>query len=496
MSKAVFILEDPSRSRSVRDQELWDAKARAHRARAGHAQRKTRAHDPKLRPCSLYHGTELRALQYYRERTSIDWSGDYDRYLWTQLVNSAGATDIGLSYVQIALAYGQQCLEVNDERLKQISLDYGVKAIVRMNRINQHLDYAVALLHCLVVLQLSALISVPMFVRCLKLAAHFARQSQPDDHGLMDCLQRVLSQQCHWPSPRAALYDLPMERPALGPAVTSFINLRDARGRLEVILNDLAYQAWQSHAICWKLFDAWAVSFEKLRSHSNYLEWRVLKAACAVAVVQIKTLHSDRETDYDQYLDQYREVADVYEAVQQSRGESVQYRFNIDPGLLRLVVWSAFWCREPDLRSRLQALLSTWRRNEGCYSSATCGVLVGALQLLETDDLRPAPTSCTDVPEEKRVRLHAAALDATSGIIRLDYLRPPYNGPLESFYTAIRFDRCVHLSPEHEGVQQVEFCPQMIIGPAQFSFLESENPATYFTVRPKRFYFVLPGGMS
>ena len=497
----LLIFEYPAQSRSVRDKELQIAKARTHVARFLHQKKKkarARSHDPYAHVLSRFSSAEQRSLLFYKERTSLEWSGECDRYFWTHLVHSAAESYQGLAYLLISLATGHESLETGDPKLQDLSIVQGSKSIAWMNKHHRNLPWSVKFIHYLILTQLSALINVNMFFQCLKLASTYLTDTEVDEDDLKPLLQRVYSQQCQMANPLALLHSVSPRVPSAAPDVACFTDLHQARSCLEEILNYLANQTKSDLFADWGLLEQWLEEFIKIRDDCDHIQWAVLKAAQGMAVVQIKMLYSDTEMDHDQFLEVYAEVAAAYEAVHYACVEQVQYRFNINSGLLHLVFWAAMWCREPQIRSRLIRLLLSWRRNEGCYSSVTCGTVAEALRSLEESGIEPPPTSCADIPEHKRIRLHAIAFDLRSGQIRLDIVRPPYlanpqNADPKSFFVSISLLGCVHLKPASIVAEQTpSHCPDVIEGPAHFAFLTSEAATTYHTMRPSQFYFVLP----
>ena len=274
--------------------------------------------------------------------------------------------------------------------------------------------------------------------------------------------------------------------------VAQFDSLSEARESLEQVLNTLAFQIKSQtypdrNPLIW-----WLGNFMRLRERSDFLAWRVLKVAYEMSVIQIDMLNSTQETEYDQYLETFTEVADVYEAMLRTDNKDAQYRFNMDSGLMCLTGWAAKWCREPMVRACLISLLLSRERNEGAFSSTSRGTVLQVLRALEEEGINPEPSSCTQIPESRRVRLHAMHMDLGAGLGRLEILYHPYSLAPNTVWIPISFSECVHYSLDLSGRPLPSFRPDVSAGPAYFAYLESEEPIRYNFVRSDTFYFVLP----
>ena len=306
-----FIYEDPAQSRPVRDRELQTAQARAYVSRLLHQRKKARArsYDPNTHVQSQFSSAEQRSLLFYKERTSLEWSGECDRYFWTHLVHSAAENCQGLGYLLISLATGHESLETGDPKLQNLSIVQGSKSVAWMNKRHRILPWSVKFVHYLVLTQLSALINGNMFFQCLKLASTYLTDTEADENDLKPLLQRVYSQQCQMVNPLALLRSVSPRAPSAAPYVACFADLRQARICLEEVLNYLANQTKRHLYADWGLLEAWLEEFIKIRDDCDQIQWAILNCAQGMAVVQIKMLYSDTEMDHDQFLNVYAGVA-------------------------------------------------------------------------------------------------------------------------------------------------------------------------------------------
>ena len=430
--------------------------------------------------------SELRSLHFYREKTSVEWSGWCDSYFWTELVPAIAQDYEAVSFALTALAAGHESLEVDNANLRRFSIVQAGKSITWMNEHQHDVSWPVWITHCIVVAQLAALVHAQSYWKILKVLDDNLQSIKTDEYRLRGLVKRLLSQHCQQMDPLPSLQKwTPVEGTPI-PSMPDFASLPEAREYLEKVLNTVVFQIKNDRHDGRDLLSWWLTNFMRLRDRCDILGWKVLKAAYGMSVVQINTFSSTNETDFDQYLEVFSEVADAYEAVLQADDKEAHYHFNIDAGLMCLVVWAAKWCREPAIRTRLIALSLTKRRQEGVYSASTWGRVLEAVKALEEDRINPMPLS------EKRIRWHRLHLDFRSSIIRLEILYHPYTGSPRSIWIPFDPNRCVHLSESvTEGPAQ-GFCSAVIQGTAHLAWLTSRATMQYYVVQSDTFYFVLP----
>lgn len=349
------------------------------------------------------------------------------------------------------------------------------------------------LAHSIIVTQISGFINISSFLQSLRIQCSFIDTIGFDEFNLTGLSKRVLSRQCQVLDPLPLLREASIPWPARTSDLGPFNTLCQARESLEGVLNTAAFQVKSGNVIDPTLLDTWQANFTKLRDSSDDALWLTIKASYGMAKIMIETMYSTNETIYDNYLEVYSDVADAYEAMLASSKPGVQYRFNIDAGFMCLVGWAVRWCRQPSLRNQLINLLRQTRRNEAAQSSTAWARIVAIVKAIEECGILPPPTSCTDIPEHKRIRVQAAAFYYKARLIRIDYLRHPYSGSPECVWVPITppGENGVTFEVEPPGATS-QPKPDWIMGPAYSSFALSDDYENYCTLRSPEFYFFIP----
>ena len=317
-------------------------------------------------PVSSQHSTnELRALLFYREKTSVEWSGELDHFFWTNFVQSVAEECQAVRWGMIALATAHEGLELQDERLQRRSMLQAGKSVSWINDHHQAVSWPAWMTHCIIIAGLTALINPLSYLRYLKVLVEILHNMKTDEHNLRSLIERLYCQHCQQLAPLELLRRVTIDEPQWTVQVRQFSSLMEARQYLEQVLNTLAFQVKNQVPISRNLLSWWLKTFTQLRGYCNSVQWRVLRAAYGMSVIQIDMLNSTSETDYDQYLEVFTEVADMYEAVLHADTRTAQYRFPMDTGSTCLVGWAASWCREPLIRARLITLLLSQESQRG-----------------------------------------------------------------------------------------------------------------------------------
>ena len=191
---------------------------------------------------------------------------------------------------------------------------------------------------------------------------------------------------------------------------------------------------------------------------------------------------------YDQYLETYRDVADVLEITlnQESRAGK---RFGIDGGFVSMARWASNWCRHPPLRARLIALQRLSHLMEDVEGTQHAAVGCELLRRLEEDGIHPAPTCCADIPESARVRHHTSFSYNKAKMRRLDFLRSPYTGPVESMWSSYDSNHDYQCE-DNASTTTSEVEPDFVMGPGYRSVRQADG--SYYTMKAPEFYFAIP----
>lgn len=482
----LLIIEDPASKTSKHEKEVQIAKARSHAARVRHKARR-RLYDPYAYVQCQLSTRENRSLAFYRERTSTEWAGWNDGYFWTSVAPRLAANYPALERSLIALGAGHEYLANRDLELQGFIISQARRCIAWFNKNYGQVPYPVLTTLCIILTELSSIIGDRTYQNAIKAAYELIDDDAVDEFGLKTLLRRHRNRRCQMFDPipilRTAHVHLP-ERVNL-----RFNTLSQARESLEQVLNTLAFQAKAGIPLQRSLDHEWLIRFTRLKDKSDRVQWLTLKAARSMSIIQIETLFSETETVYDQYMDAYAEVEIASEASLSQSSDSVSGRFGVDGGLVSLTGWAARWCRDPSLKARLVALLRRSHRIEAHESSWIWADVIETMQEIEEKGIEPRPTSSSMVAEERRVRLRAAAFYYKLRLIRLDFLRSPYTGNLESVWIRHCDDDSIYVEDNvEELITEPE--PDVVFGTDKISFLELDG--SHYTFTTPDFYFVIP----
>ena len=163
----------------------------------------------------------------------------------------------------------------------------------------------------------------------------------------------------------------------------------------------------------------------------------------------------------------------AFEASLALRLERTPAHFRVDAGSLRTMASAGKWCRDSPLRPRLISLLRSSKSFGGCEASWIWADTLQTLNNLEGLDIQPPLLVAADVPEYRRVRLHAIAFYWKAGLQRLDYPRYPYSGLPESVWLEYRSKFDYQLVDNAEGAFESQ--PDFTFGPGYLYFPEADG---------------------
>ena len=367
----LIIVEEPSRKKTRHEKELLKSIVSAHVATVTHRSR--RPHDVYARILPTRPVRELRALAFYHERTSLEWAGWNDARLWTEAIPQAAATFPMMYHSLIGLASFHESFEMPNQALKKFSIAQAQMCITWFNEHHHDVPLSVVMMVSVIITELSGLMNDRTHQQAIKAQNALIDHGEADEHYLKTLMRRQRSRHCQLISPLPLLRQAKII-PSSGPIRFNFDDLWQARESLEGILNTIAHQVKSDMPVQSSLLHHWLQSFVLLRDTSDKVSWLALRAGYSLAIVQIETMYSTTESVYDQYDDAFTYVAEAYGAMLARRKGRCASRFSLDAGFLCLVGWSAIWCRNPSLRTRLIALLRASDSAEGAEGEVFCTV--------------------------------------------------------------------------------------------------------------------------
>ena len=124
------------------------------------------------RPSLQQDFTEGRSLQFFRERTSVEWSGWCDRRFWTSLVPQAAASYPALKHAMISLSAYHESLEVQSESdssaFRELSVRQGNKALACFRESYDQMPLAAILCFYIVMTEFSAILGIMLYLQTQK----------------------------------------------------------------------------------------------------------------------------------------------------------------------------------------------------------------------------------------------------------------------------------------------------------------------------------------
>lgn len=221
-------------------------------------------------------------------------------------------------------------------------------------------------------------------------------------------------------------------------------------------------------------------------SHSMSL----LKAAHKASFIILRTRAANKETAFDEYNDDFAEIVSLYRNSAKPRAPA-HTTFGSEGGSIAILTMVATRCRDPQTRRNALSLLNEDDKMEGIVSSHTGGPISTALMAVEEGDSQPQ--SCHEIPESQRVRVHSISFYGQEQLIRVQYLRSPYDsvGASGEVWLGMLSD-----SPQFQPVSPPqggsEGCPDLVFGRAKVAFLTAKTPQEYRTIEQGRFFFPIP----
>lgn len=474
---------------------------------------------------------EMRSFQFFVERTAREWSGWQDEVMWTTTLPRIASSSSVLRHALTAISAFHESLSSADEdqrkNLLRFSTSQGKKAVETLSRANSDTSLTAAIASYLAIMCFAKFLNYADAFDALKTLHITIDRLQEQPHrfygkipvhewsSIIEDLEPVVdrhrSRFIQLVDSTAALRESPsshhyVNRRVLVPR--KFHHPRQARDCLEDLLNSITYASkeneWPSKYMspeAQSQVRAWNIAVQELSlKHAESKETQSvlggLRIAFIMGLITIMTLRSVSEVDYDEYIEEYRDVADDCEFIfdyEMSKGP--RFRFALDGGLLVLVGAAARQCRDPHIRERLVGLLEKgW--NESAIPSQWHATIAKMAQKIEVRDIERPPTACTDIPAACRVRLFSIFFYEQSEMVQLQFLHFPYeqNQKLGNYEVVrLQFTNQIQYEFSNEPSPMAN-APQALFGPSSVTWHRKSNVAgsTYYTLSMRRFYFNIP----
>lgn len=465
---------------------------------------------------------EARSLQFFLERTCMEWSGWHDSKFWNELALQVASSHLNVQYALASLGAYHESLETTDpdQRLFLTSFAIGRarKALDCLIVSYDNLPFSAILATYVVITTALLLMEQGKFYSLLKLQCNMLEQyqrqsiqiSQFERHSVDGYLKPIIERQkAQAGSFIDFLYNLraaPASQFSHSSPVTipaNFTSVHHARSTLESLLewavhavktNQLRSAEVQSHRDCY------------LRSLSHYLyrtnvvseqdrcnTW-LLKLAAHFGTIMIDrvTKNEDDELFFDAYTPLYAEFADCFRRVIQlqrlkARRKDASRSFGVD-GMLSLAGQvAARWCRDPKIRRDIIRSLFDTSRREGNEDSGIWGNYCEAIMQVEEQGLTN-PKTCHEIPLQNRVKVHLSTF-LPNQVHHIQYFVYPWgHADTKDIYIRHHTEK-----KSFEGdIDTADGTAFMIVGRGYCSVRDSMSPSGYHTLKDLRFFFPIP----
>lgn len=483
---------------------------------------------------------ERRSFLFFLKRTAQEWSGYRDVAFWNMLVPQASASHLSIFHSVTALGALHESLETNNDpekehQLQQMLWQQCSKAAVAAN--SGQISHTVALMSCIILVCLQNLQSNPVAFQMLKTGANLVNDLErqvsegtltltPSEVTLLEdylkpILERLGTRYCF-------IVDLPSAftlhvaaKQAENPPKTetlklpeNFQSLLEARNFLETIANWSVINCTSSNdetgVYCDKkdlvdsLLTQWNDLLETIpltmyKDHPNLgVSKMLLKAAGMVTKMLFDTLGSYEECIFDKHIHKFKEIVRIYDHVSQTSSLKRRQKvsFGIDTGIIHTLAFVIGRCRDPTIRRDALALMERDDHVEGDMRASTgCNVL---RKLVEIEEAGQIVTKQEDVPETNRVRIWEDQQFWHSGLVKIYFIRHPYDPRRNATYQEVWTRMPVRISeepgrpvsPTQKKAKDLEL-PNVVFARGMAAFLD-ENSGSYHRIILSSFFLPMP----
>ncbi|KAK5950134.1 hypothetical protein OHC33_008849 [Knufia fluminis] len=483
---------------------------------------------------------EKRSFLFFLKRTAQEWSGYRDVAFWNMLVPQASAAHQSIFHSVTALGALHESLENshdpdNEGHLQQLIWQQCSKAAHVANQ--GQISHTVALMSCIILVCLQNLQSNPVAFQMLKTGTNLINDLETkvadgsltlttsemtllEDY-LKPILERLGTRYCFivdLPSAFALHVDakqkLGLQRTEVPLLPQQFHTLLEARNSLEMIAAWSVINATSINpefgVYCNKkdlvesLLTQWQDLLETIdaaayKEHPNLgVSKLLLKAAGLVTKILLDTLGSNQECIFDKHIHKFKEIVRIYDHVSQtSRAKRRQkVSFGIDTGIIHTLAFVIGRCRDPQIRRDALALMERDDHVEGDMRAST-GLNV-LKKLVELEEAGRPILRQEDVLEEDRVRIWEDQQFWHSGLVKIYFIRSPYDPQRGALYQEVWVRMPVRisdepdrpLSPTQQKTHDSEL-PNVVFARGMAAFLD-ENTGNYHKIHLSSFFLPMP----
>lgn len=475
---------------------------------------------------------EIRSLAFFCQRTAPEWSGWRDASFWNKLILQACHLNRSILHGVVALGALHESSEIDGESDERSNLqDMALHQSSKATRLA--VETAVS--------EISTLISCIIFICMQNLQdSHTAYQLLKTGHSLISDIDRrllagdlILSDSektvlnnflrpiierlrmrfcCIVDVPSALAISAALKKSKIEirlplPTIpTLFTSLLEARNNLESIIEwaqenvEPSTLAPDGDSQAQVLLSAWVAALD--RTGTSTLERydalisskKLLKSAALVASILFDTLGTHSECRYDDHVDKFAEIIQLYEvAIGDHFRAPRRVSFGIDSGVIDTLVFVAGRCRDPTIRRAAINLLNQTNRMEGDLQGTTGSTILSKLIELEEEGL--AVSSASDVPETQRLRIWEDHQYWDKGEIQIFFVYWPYEPSLgaEIRKVSVQLPMKALRGPKELASPNspIAHLPNVKYGRGVGAFLD-ESTQTYHQITLSSFFMPMP----
>lgn len=475
---------------------------------------------------------EVRSLRFFLQKTVNEWSGWQDSEFWIRFALPASFECSALRHALVGLAtcheFHEAKIESSRRALRQTSIYHGQQALRCLNDDYERLPTSAILASYVVFSTLAARIDGAVYLHTLKrLTQFFDQLKQPgrklllvvpsDEHYVRHYLEPMIERQrsrfAHFTDflwnlaeiPASYFYVAHVSVPEI------FADLKHARDVLDMVLYFATYRYKINGYTTSRLtadasdeLERWYQALQLFQdietiSEEDMHSLKILRVCAKINGIMIRTMNTKTEMVFDDYIDVYEELADVFENVIafERRIDRPPTKFGVDGNFLIVIGNTAMrFCRDPTVRHKLIQLLKESNRMESWDNATAWSLACELTQSAEESGIDPPPSTCHDIPEHNRLRLIRAQYWLKKHEARLHYIAGGSEDSRVRVLPISRYNRGDgRLAPMYseEEVQKWQdgVSPDLDCGRGYYTWWDSQE-RTYYTTRASEFYFPLP----
>lgn len=514
---------------------------------------------PVMAICTNMTSAESRSLAFFRVKTSIEWPAWYDAEFWRVLAPQACYTYPSIKHAIASIGAYHQGLVTDTEdeeafeRHKEFSFAQSKKALACLSRDYETMPISAILASYTAIAAASTYMHDTLYWQAIRMQCNILDSirandiplSQSESAYISSYLEPIVERQrskagqyidlvyCLSNTPASHFY---VAKSISMPSI--FQSLYHAESYLEDLLHHSTYltKIYNLPPLmipdeCIILHNAWITALDAFKStltplSPDSISASILRSCANMGIMMIKTMNADPQDEmiFDDFTSYFAELRDANrDLLTLFSPDPVRtpIRFGIDVSWVTLIGNAACrWCRDPQIRSDLIAMLRMCRREEAIEAAFIWGEVALHAKNLEERSLPDPPLTCQDIPEPNRVRVNMTSFlwTETKRVQQIQYRFYPFtDADIRNFYvphcissasseasedsylTDIDGDAEIYTGSDlgmstellelTDDLMELGELPQMIMGRGFTSWLKPNSKDEYHTISNPNFFF-------